>query len=194
VGLGTGTIAAYGRAGDVFRFYEINPGVIALSEGFPSFFTYLRDSTASIQIVEGDARLSLEREISEASAPRFDLLAVDAFTSDAIPVHLLTREALTIYLARLARPDGVLALHISNRQLDLEPVVQTLIASMKLPSCIVDRKSSGDAEWGTTWVLLAQDPRVLDVPPIKDACVHRVPDRTVRVWTDDYSNLFAVMK
>ncbi len=191
VGLGVGTIASYGRAGDVYRFYDINPDVITLSTGPGRLFTYLADSPARVEIVSGDARLSLERERGQ---PAFDVLAVDAFTSDAIPVHLLTREAVEVYLARLARPDGILALHISNRQLDLEPVVRSVARSLALPICVVDRNEREGAVWATTWVLLSRDPAVLALPDIARACVRREAGPSVRLWTDDYSNLFSVIK
>jgi hypothetical protein len=195
VGLGVGTIAAYGRPGDTLRFYEINPGVIALSTGPRALFTYVRDSPARVEIVVGDARLSFERELARRSTQTLDVIAVDAFSSDAIPVHLLTKEALEIYLARLARPDGVLALHISNRQLDLEPVVRALAGALHLSMCVVDRKGTGDAVWGTTWILLAPDGKVLETAQIAAACARRGDgSRVRRVWTDDYSNLVEVMK
>ena len=118
IGLGTGTIAAYAREGDVYRFYDIDSRVmqIALQE-----FTYLADSKAKIELALGDARLTLEREEPQD----FDVLAVDAFSSDAIPVHLITREALAVYL-RHVKPDGIVAFHVSNRFLDLVPVVARL--------------------------------------------------------------------
>ena len=119
---------------------------------------------------------------------------MDAFTSDAIPVHLLTREAVEVYLARLARPDGILALHISNRQLDLEPVVRGVARSLALPICVVDRNEREGAVWATTWVLLSRDPAVLALPDIARACVRREAGPSVRLWTDDYSNLFSVIK
>ncbi len=194
VGLGVGTIAAYGRPGDTYRFYDINPAVVALSTGPARLFTYLADCPAKVEIVLGDARLSLERELSSRSAIPFDVLAVDAFTSDAIPVHLLTREAVEIEMARLARPDGILALHISNRQLDLEPVVRAAARSLSLPMCVVDRNERGNVEWATTWVLLSRDPAVLSIPEIARSCARRENGPTVRLWTDDYSNLFSVMK
>ena len=194
VGLGVGTIAAYGRVGDTYRFYDINPAVIALSTGPARLFTYLADCPAKVEIAVGDARLSLEREIASRSAAPFDVLAVDAFTSDAIPVHLLTKEAIAIDLARLARPDGILALHISNRQLDLEPVVRGVARSLSLPMCVVDKNERGDIAWATTWVLLSRDPSALAVPEIAAACARREAGPSVRLWTDDYSNLFAVMK
>jgi hypothetical protein len=194
VGLGTGTIASYGRAGDVYRFYEINPAVIDLSTGPDSLFTYLRDSPARIQIVRGDARLSLEREEAGRATQNFDVLAIDAFTSDAIPVHLLTRQALSVYVAHLARPDGILAVHISNRQLELEPVVRAVARPLGLSMCVVDRKGDGEAVWATTWVLLARDGRVLARPEIAGGCARREAGATVRVWTDDDSSLFEVIK
>jgi spermidine synthase len=192
VGLGVGTLASYGRAGDSYRFYDINPAVIELSTAPARLFSYLADSKARVEIVPGDARLSLEREISSGS-PRDDILAVDAFTSDAIPVHLLTKEAIGVFLTRLA-PGGILALHISNRQLDLQPVVRSAAAALSLPLCMVDRSSQGEAIWGTTWALLSRDPASLAVPAIAAACTKLDPAPLVRLWTDDYSNLFAVMK
>ena len=193
VGLGVGTIAAYGRPGDSYRFYDINPAVVGLSTGPTRLFSYLADSPARVEITEGDARLALEREVSKGISPRYDVLAVDAFTSDAIPVHLLTKEAMEVYLARLA-PGGILALHISNRQLDLEPVVRSAARALSLPMCVVDRNERGEDVWATTWVLLSRDPALLALPDISPACARRDAGPAVRLWTDDYSNLFAVMK
>ena len=192
VGLGVGTIAAYGRPGDTLRFYDINPAVVAFSTGPTRLFSYLADCPARVEIVSGDARLSLERE-NASGAPGFDVLAVDAFTSDAIPVHLMTREAIRIYLARLAT-GGILAIHISNRQLDLEPVVRQAANSLSLPMCVVDRNEGGEAVWATTWVLLSRDASVLAIPEIARACARREEGPRVRLWTDDYSNLFSVIK
>src|SRR5205085_5662077 len=118
IGLGTGTIAAYGRKGDTYRFYDINPAVVGVAK---SEFTFLADSPATVEIAVGDARLSLEREPPQ----QFDVLAVDAFSGDAIPVHLITREALAVYL-RQVKPDGIVAFHLSNRFLKLIPVVGLL--------------------------------------------------------------------
>ncbi len=115
IGLGAGVTAAYGRRGDFFRFYEINPLDLKIAN---TWFTFLKDCPADHQVLLGDARLTLERQPSQ----QFDVLAVDAFTSDAIPVHLLTREAFQLYFRHLNRT-GILAVHVSNRYLDLEPVV-----------------------------------------------------------------------
>ncbi len=120
IGLGTGTLAVYGARGDVYRFYEINPDVITVAQ---RDFTYLRDSDATIELQLGDARLSLERE----PAQQFDVLAIDAFSSDAIPVHLITSEALAIY-RRHMKPGGIIAFHVTNRFLNLVPVVEGLAA------------------------------------------------------------------
>ncbi len=192
VGLGTGTIASYGRPGDTIRFYDINPAVVALSLGQPRLFTYLADSAARIEIVEGDARLSLEREL--ARGPQgYDVLAVDAFSSDAIPVHLLTREMFRTDLAHLA-PGGILAIHISNRQLDLEPVVRALAKSLAVPLCVVDKAGAGERVWGTTWVLLSGNGDLFESPAFQGNCSDEEEGKIVRVWTDDYSNLFQALK
>ena len=137
--------------------------------------------------------MMLEREAARSS-PVFDVLVVDAFTSDAIPVHLITREAFELYLARLARPDGLLAVHISNRQVDLEPVVRAAARSLSLSMCVVDRNEKEETVWATTWILLSRDPAVLSQPAIASACARREAGPTVRLWTDDYSNLLSVMK
>ncbi len=186
VGLGTGTLAAYGRPGDVYRFYEINPLVAGIAR---SWFTYLNDSPAKIEIVPGDARLSLEREQPE----NFDVLAIDAFSSDSIPVHLLTAEAGRLYFRHL-KPDGVLALHISNANVDLAPVAAALAASVARPAWLVESNGDDDAElFDTDWVLIYGAPSTGAASLARQAkLLHPVPH--VRTWTDDYSNLFQVLK
>ncbi|HEY7114872.1 MAG TPA: fused MFS/spermidine synthase [Thermoanaerobaculia bacterium] len=192
VGLGAGTLAAYGRPGDVYRFYDINPDVIRLSTGNAPRFTYLAESRARVEIAPGDARRSLERELA-SNAPPFDVIAVDAFTSDAIPVHLLTREAIALYMARL-RPDGVLALHVSNRQLDLLPVARAAADALALEASLIDTNDDGEGCWGATWVLLAREPGPLEPAEIEQASAELPRSPRVRLWTDDYSNLFQVLK
>jgi hypothetical protein len=194
VGLGVGTIAAYGRPGDRYRFYDINPAVVSLSAFPEGVFSYLRDSAARVEVVLGDARLSLERELSRAGPQGFDVLAIDAFSSDSIPVHLLTREAVAIYFAHVRRPDGVLAIHISNRHLDLAPIVRTLADAFRLEAVVIDTASEDDAIWGATWVLLSRDRKVLETPEIDEESEDLVGKKGVRLWTDDYSNLFRVLK
>jgi len=189
IGLGTGTLAAYGRKGDLYRFYDINPQVIAIAR---SEFTYLTDSAAAIEVALGDARLNLEREVPQ----RFDLLAVDAFSSDAIPVHLITKEALGVYL-RHVKPDGIVAFHVSNRFLNLVPVVAQLAKEHGAHATLVsDRGKDGDDDHTTTdWVLVSRDPKALKAPEI-EAASPEVPEVEARwrTWTDDYSNLLQILR
>ncbi len=188
VGLGVGTIAAYGQSGDVMRFYEINPEVVRMAY---AYFTYLDDSAAQIEMVMGDARLSMEHEAPQ----QYDVLALDAFSSDAIPVHLLTVEAFEVYLSHLA-PEGVLAVHISTRYLDLQSVIWKLAEHRGLHSRWI--QSYDDTQPGvfaSDWILLSRSPDVLDEPAIRTrqsrpyADLDRVP-----LWTDDHINLLKVIR
>jgi spermidine synthase len=184
--LGAGTLAGYGQAGDRYVFYDINPLVIRVAQ---AQFAFLRESRAETQVVPGDARLSLERE----PAREFDVFLVDAFSGDAIPIHLLTREAFEIYL-RLLRPHGVLAIHISNKYLDLEPVVRAAARSLGLSAAtVVNTADEPNSIFTATWVLLARDP--LDIPVHSPAITWEInPPRDLRPWTDDYSNLLEILK
>ena len=193
VGLGVGTVASFARLGDSVRFYDINPEVVRLSLGEHRVFTYLADCMGKVEVVQGDARLSLERELREHNAQGFDVLVIDAFSSDSIPVHLLTREAVAVYIAHLARPDGILAIHISNRYLELKPVVRGLADAFACDASLVDVSDDG-RYWGSTWVLLAPRGDVLARSGIDDDAEELEADKTVRLWTDDYSNLFQVVK
>ena len=189
VGLGTGTIAAYGRAGDLYRFYEIDPDVVRVAR---SDFTYLSDSAAKIEIALGDARLTLEREAPQ----RFDVLAVDAFSSDAIPVHLITREALAVYL-RHTGEDGIVAFHVSNRFLDLVPVVARVARENGVHAVLVqdDPDEDEDRRSRTDWVLVSRDPKALQREAIMKANAEAPQDRREwRTWTDDYSNLVQILR
>ena len=189
VGLGTGTLATYGRKGDTFRFYEINPEVRRLAT---SRFTHLADSAARCEVVLGDARLSLEREPPQA----FDVLALDAFTSDAIPVHLLTCEAFEIYRRHL-KADGVLVVHISNRFLDLQPVVLGLAEHLGMAAAVIDDQNPDDAEeyCASTWVLVTQDRNFLERRAIRDATSQPgEKPGALRLWTDQYSDLLRILK
>ncbi|MDB5297740.1 MAG: integral rane protein-like protein [Phycisphaerales bacterium] len=189
VGLGVGTMAAHGRAGDTVRFYEIDPAVRDVAT---SRFSYLSGSKAAVTVVLGDARLSLEREPSQG----FDLLALDAFSSDAIPVHLLTREAFEVY-GRHLRPNGILAVHVSNRHLDLAPVVYRLAGLLGYSAkWVSDDDDGGDiARDVSDWILLSRDANALDVPGIRAAERPPPAERPdLRPWTDDDANLYKVLK
>ena len=192
IGLGIGTVAAYGRAGDYIRFYEINPAVTKIATDPNGFFTYLRDSPAKVEIIPGDARLSMEREIAGNNSQGFDVLVVDAFAGDAIPVHLLTVEAIEIYLREL-NPNGVLAIHISNRYLDLRPVVHEFAERFALRSGWVHDEGGPNSQ-PSDWILLARTNEILGQPEISSRLQSLDSQRKVRLWTDDYSNLFQILK
>ena len=186
IGLGTGTLAAYGRAGDYFRFYEINPLVLRLAN---TEFTFLKICKARLDVAMGDARLSLEREPPQ----NFDVLAVDAFSSDAIPVHLLTREAFVLYFRHL-KPDGVLAVHVSNKHLNLAPVVKLAAQSLQKDARLIDTEDELHEVFGSTWVLVTASASFFDGPLMRTAAVAVPLPQKMRMWTDDYSNLFQILK
>jgi SAM-dependent methyltransferase len=187
IGLGAGTIAAYGRRGDIYRFYEINPLVIRLAE---TEFSYLRDSGAKVDVALGDARLSLEAEPPQD----FDVLAVDAFSGDSIPVHLLTREAFDLYFRHL-KEGGILAVHVSNKYLDLKPVVGRAAASFGMEAAVVDTEDEEESGiYGATWILVTADRRWFDTHGVSEAGKPIAAGEDARPWTDDYSNLFRILK
>jgi len=187
IGLGTGAMAAYGRSGETYRYYELNPMVVEYAR---KYFTYLDDSAARIETVVGDGRLSLEQEVPQA----FDVLAVDAFSGDSIPVHLLSMEAFELYVRHL-RPDGVLAIHISNAVLDLRPVVTAAAAAMGRAALEVTVGPDEPALRGeSTWMLVA-DQAQFDARPGLRAAGSFVPAAPgFAVWTDGYSNLLGVLR
>jgi SAM-dependent methyltransferase len=184
IGLGAGSLAVYASAGDVYRFYDINPAVERIAR---EYFTYLADAPGKVEVVLGDARLSLEREPPQ----RFDVLAIDAFTGDAIPVHLLTVEAVGEYLRHM-RPGGVIAFHVSNRFLDLKPVLLAIAEHHHLEYAYIHEK----AEDRTTsdWVLLTRDRTFLLQPRIVEATEPVAPEPGWRLWTDDFNNLLQVFR
>src|SRR6185437_13619956 len=160
IGLGAGTLAAYGRAGDVFRFYEINPLVEQMAY---RHFTYLSDSRARIETVPGDARISLAAEPPQ----NYDVLLVDAFSGDAIPVHLLTAQAVSLYLRHL-RPGGIIAFHVSNRYLALETVVQQEEHHAGLQAALIENDDDDSRdEYGASWVLVTRDQAFLAQPAVR---------------------------
>jgi hypothetical protein len=192
VGLGTGTLAAYGRKGDTLRIYEINPEVERLAR---EQFKYLEYCQAKVDVVMGDARLMMEQEVAENRAQQFDLLALDAFSSDAIPVHLLTKEAFEIYLKHL-KPGGLIAVHISNRYLDLRPVVEKLAAHFGMHVATIS--DDDEPEWwiyATTWMLLTKDKALLEHDTIRDhQDIEEETNPSFPLWTDDFASLYSIMK
>ncbi len=192
VGLGTGTVAVYGKAGDALRIYEINPAVLKLAH---DPFTHIDKTPAKVDVIMGDARLSLEQELAAGHSNQFDLLALDAFSSDAIPAHLLTKEAFEVYLKHL-RPDGVIAVHISNRYIDLEPVVRALVKHFDLNMAVIS--DDYETDWWfyeTTWILVTKSKPFLAQTEIDEAtdAPAKNPKPAV-LWTDDQTSLYEILR
>jgi hypothetical protein len=186
IGLGVGTVATYARPGDLVRFYEINPQVLRMAR---QHFTYLADCRGTYEVRLGDARLSLE---AEQPPQQYDLLVLDAFSGDAIPTHLLTREAFDSYLGHLA-PGGVIAVHISNTYLDLAPVVRRLAEYCRLETTqICDEGNDNRLTDPSDWMLVTRSDKLLRACPSKPP-EKAGDDRRVRLWTDQYSNLFQII-
>jgi SAM-dependent methyltransferase len=185
IGLGAGTIATYADADDVYRFYEINPAVVRIAN---TWFTYLKDSSGKIDIVLGDARLSMERERPQ----NYDVIAVDAFSGDSIPVHLITYEAVGEYLRHL-KPGGVIAFHVSNRFLDLKPVLLAIADKRGLEFAYL-RESAEDGSTASDWVLVTRNKRFLFQPTIVEITRGVVPRPDWSLWTDDFNNLLQVLR
>jgi hypothetical protein len=209
IGLGAGTLAAYGRKGDSMRFYEIDPVVIRLA-GPGGYFSFVEDSKADVEIVLGDARLSIEAEQARGDSQDFDILVLDAFSSDAIPIHLMTKEAFTRYFAALA-PDGMMAVHVSNRHFQLMSLVSRLAAEFDAHSLQIKTRPVPELQSGLTdWVIIGRDlgaltrlgiriekrRRGLELPP--DGILMRRGSEAnldaVPLWTDDYSDLLSVIR
>lgn len=187
IGLGTGTMAAYGRAGDYYRFYEINPLVAEIAR---TQFSFLPESAAAIETVLGDARQSLERDAPQ----EFDVLVVDAFSGDSIPVHLLTREAFAAYF-RHVRTGGVVAVHISNRNLDLAPVVRHASDYFGKTARLVDSQDDGlRGLLGSKWILISDRADVFDASELAGIAVELDAASSIRPWTDDYSSIYTILK
>jgi hypothetical protein len=186
IGLGVGALTTYNHAGDTIRYYELDPQIVELSAGSAPQFTFLRDSRGAKEIVLGDGRLSLEAEAGSGQLQQFDIFVIDAFSGDAIPVHLLTVEAMRLYLRHLRGPDSIIAVHISNRVLDLTPVLLGASKELQLGFAY-----SGDTMTGS-WVFLSENREILKSPllrtPFEWSGVESV------LWTDNYSNLLSVLK
>jgi spermidine synthase len=209
VGLGVGTIAAYGVKGDHFQFYEINSDVIQMSES-PGLFTYLSDSAATIEVIPGDARLSLETQLREGGPQGFDVFVMDAFSSDAIPVHLITREAFELYSQHL-KPNGTLAIHITNNYVDLTGVMFRIADGLGMHAVEIQNASySGNLHTAANWVILSRDKARIEAfrgivkqrrarANVTDEELNATYSDTVDwrhapLWTDDYSDLFSALK
>ena len=187
IGLGTGTIAAYGNPGDTIRFYEINRAVEDIAS---THFSYLRDSPAFVEVVRGDARVSLAAEPPQ----RYDVLIVDAFSGDAIPAHLITVQALEVYRRHLA-PGGIIAFHVSNDFLALTPVVQQLAQQAGMQAVrVFDREDHARQVFDSEWVLVTTNPEFVANPAVVRARAPINVPPGLRLWTDDYSSLFPVIK
>jgi spermidine synthase len=192
VGLGAGTLAAYGLPGDYFRYYEINPDVIALSAGRQPVFTYVRDSQAKVEVEQGDARLLLESEASQAHLQNFDVLVLDAFSGDAVPVHLLTTQAFDTYWKQINPQHGIIAIHVSSRHINLMPAIEG-IAEYYNASILTRFTNESYPFLDNLWVFLARRPADLQVRgllPSPPPLPNNVPPR---VWTDDYSDIIRLL-
>jgi hypothetical protein len=197
VGLGIGGVLAWAERGDRFTFYELDPAVERIAR---KYFTFLIDSAAETQVLLGDGRLQLKRRLDDISSSpsepkaveRFDLLFLDAFSSDAIPIHLMTEEAFAIYLEALS-PEGIVVVHITNRFVDLRPVLYHHAERFKLTPVYIESIKS-DRQQETRWILLSRDPGILDSEMVKKHACRRPPDMLPIRWTDDYSSLMDVIK
>jgi spermidine synthase len=190
VGLGTGATAAYARAGQRWVFYEINPAVVALATA-PDYFTYLPSCApgASVEVVLGDAR----QRLADAAPGAYGLIVLDAFSSDAIPVHLMTAEALDLYLSRLA-PGGLVAYHVSNRSLNLHPVVADLARSRGLAAVAQNDNERAPGKEASHWVVVARLPEDLAALAADPRWRPLEGDPARPLWTDDYSNIVSILK
>ena len=174
-GLGVGTLAAYGRSGDQFRFYELNPQVIAAAH---EYFTFLKQSKARVEIAEGDARISLANE----SPQNFDALIIDAFSSDSIPIHLLTAECGMVYRKHL-KPGGRLIIHISNRTLNLEPVVRGLARYLGMNALRLENNENDSVGmYPSTWMVLSGTPK------------YAPEQQPMILWHDDFASLWPLVR
>ena len=189
IGMGVASLAAYGQAGDYYRFYEIDPAVAQFSTGKNPDFTLAASSPAKIDIVEGDGRIRLQEEVSRGESQDFDVLVVDAFSGDSIPVHLLTKQAMELYLQKLRSPQSVIAFHLSNSALDLRPLMASLARSYQLAS--VEVRTPAEVE--PLWILLSRDPEALRLPGLVANGKALEESREIKPWTDDYSSPYELL-
>ena len=195
IGLGAGTLATYADPGDRIRFYDINPDVESAAR---SYFSYLESCRGEEQVILGDARVMLEHELEDEGSQQFDVLAVDAFSSDAIPMHLLTRECFELYWQHLAE-DGLLAIHISNRYIALEPVVKTLAESAGYHAALIEFDPWGESDEAEsvsacTWILVARSPEFFEIDEMEGYVTDWEDGQIEIEWTDDFGSLWPVLK
>jgi hypothetical protein len=193
VGLGIGTMSGFAREGDRVRYYEINPEVISLAQGSRPYFTYVKTSKAESTIVPGDARLTLERELAVSGSQQFDLLVMDAFSSDSVPLHLVTIEAFRLYAQHLRNDRSILAVNVTNRYLDLEPVVASHAAELGLAGVRINSEGDPPVRMLSSWILLARNRGVFNDYAVRFGSARPLGERHVR-FTDGYSNLLRILK
>jgi len=193
LGLGVGTLAAFARPGDTVRFYEINPAVTPYCTGTEPAFTYLRDCKGRAEVVLGDARLSLERELRKQQPARFDILVMDAFSGDSVPVHLLTAEAFEVYEAHLRDTNGIIAVNISNQFLDLRDLMLSIGRRFGLEVVFIHSLGSLPDVTSSRWCLLTKHKNFVQQELIQNAREDYTARREI-LWTDDFSNLFQLFR
>jgi spermidine synthase len=191
IGLGAGVLAKYGRKGDVITFYEINPAVKKFAQ---TYFTYLTDSSADIDITLGDGRISLQNKLTHSPANNLDILVIDAFTSDAIPIHLLTYEAFQLYW-QLLEENGLLVIHISNNHLDLKPVIYTLGKEFNKQSLFFKTYQTSTTNYGSEWMVITSNMNFVSTPTVlKHAIKFEIKKDATFHWTDNFSSVLSVLK
>jgi len=193
VGLGIGTLAAFGMPGDYIRFYEINPAVISIANDV-QYFTYLKQCRAQLDVVTADARIGMERELAAERPQHFDMLAIDAFSGGSIPMHLLTEEAFRTYLREIT-PTGVLAVHVTNAHLDLTRVLSPIATELGLSYAFLHTNRDSERSTDSDWVLLSSDGAFLSslLRP-EEIQSSRPHESSHSRWTDDYSNLLGALR
>ncbi len=185
IGLGVGAFTAWGKAGDYFRIYELDPDVVKIAR---EQFWYLADAKAKIDVITGDGRLNMERDAPQ----NFDLVSVDAFSSGSIPIHLLTREALQAYKRHLA-PGGVIVYNVTNRFVNLAPQLQLVAEAEGMKIILISDDPTEDKYSGTSYVLVTQNEKLLADPRFEDAEAIK-PIKGLETWTDGFNNLFKVVR
>ena len=200
IGLGAGTLATYGMPGDVFRFYEIDPEVVRVASGKYGYFSFLSDSKAHVEVIDGDGRISLERELVQGKPQAYDVLAVDAFNGDAVPVHLLTREAFELYLSHLRDEHSVIAVHVTNRAVELASVVAAEAQHFGLNLLYVNAPGITNQTipdgviYPNQWILLSRSKEALLAPELVKASSPLKLRKGLHFWTDDQNNLLQILR